>query len=266
MGSYNMQVYDYPEFTQYRIYKRPVLTDEKREKSEYTIRSDDMAERSKKTSHNRTKQSIYELAYNNQWDLFITLTFSPEKADRYNYDEVIAKTTKWLNHLKDRKCQQLKYLIVPEMHNDGAFHIHGLLANCDELPLEDSGRVAIGKKAYVRTDANSHYPTIYNIGNWNWGFSTATKVVDNTKCCSYICKYITKEMCFALKGKHRYMKSNNCKRVEVEKYNCDIECIENMFEEFYLEGLVDYEKTIDVPEAGQSIRYVTVRKNKLENN
>lgn len=260
LSAYNIQVYDYEDFVQYRFYKKPVVDGMKREHHKAEEQTAQQKERSRKSSINRTKQSIYEFAYNNTWELFITLTFSPEKTNRYDYDEVVRKTTKWLNNLKSRNCYDLKYLIVPEMHEDGAFHIHGLLANCDGLKLVDSGRVAIGKKACLRNVKNEHFPWIYNIENWKWGFSTATRVVDNAKCCSYICKYITKDMCDKLKGKRRFMQSRNCKRVEVEKYNIDTDFIESMIHGFYLDGLVDYEKTLDVPQAGQQIRYITVKK------
>lgn len=260
MGSYNVQVYDYEDFVQYRIYKRPVVDGFERENKKSDEQTEKQAEHSRKSSLNRTKQSIYEFAYNNTWDLFITLTFSPEKTDRKNYDEITRKTSQWLNNIRKRKCNDLKYLIVPEMHEDGAFHIHGLLANCDGLELVDSGRVAVGKKACIRTKKNEHFPWIYNIDNWKWGYSTATRVVDNAKCCSYICKYITKEMCVALKGKRRFLQSRNCKRVEVEKMNLDVDLIGSMIDGYYIDGLVDYDKTQDIPQAGQQVRYITVKK------
>lgn len=59
-------------------------------------------ERSMYVSLNRTKQSVYSLAYNNKWDWFVTLTFSDEKVDRYDYSEIIKKTRKWFNNMKNR--------------------------------------------------------------------------------------------------------------------------------------------------------------------
>lgn len=261
LSVYNMQVYDYESFTQYRIYGRPVVSGKK--KSDIDLQGEQTEKQrvhSQYVSINRTKQSIYEFAYNNKWDLFITLTFDSNKTDRYDYDNIVKKTTKWLNNVRSRQCPDLMYLIVPEMHKDGAFHVHGLLAHCDGLELVDSGRVAIGKNACFRNQANQHYPWIYNISNWKWGFSMATKVVDNGRCCSYICKYVTKDLCVKLKGKRRFLQSRNCKRVEVEQYNWDCEDIDTMLEEFYRDGLVDYDKTLDVPVAGQRVRFVTVKK------
>lgn len=261
LGVYNVQVYDYEGFTQFRIYNRPVEYEHERVVSDdAVILSDDVKkERSERVSLNRTKQSIYELAYNNKWDWFITFTFS-DSVDRYLYDICTKRVRIWLNNLQKRKCPNLKYLIVPEQHKDGAWHIHGLLANCDGLEFVDSGRVSIGRKAYIRTDKNSDHLWIYNIPSWQYGFSTATAVQDNAKTCSYMCKYITKELCTGLKNKRRYFASKNCKKVVKENYNWATDDIENMINDFYAQGLVDYDKTQKIECAGQIVRYVTIKK------
>lgn len=115
---------------------------------------------------------------------------------------------------------------MPERHKDGAYHFHGLVANVGNMKLVDSGRVAIGKKSYIRTDKNKSYPTIYNLGGWNYGWSTATKINDSYKATNYITKYVTKDICADLKGKHRYIASKNLHEpIELElllsPYDCD---------------------------------------------
>lgn len=265
LGVYNVQIYDYEGFTQFRIYNRPVEYEHERVVSnDAVILPDDVKkERSERVSLNRTKQSIYELAYNNKWDWFITFTFS-DPVDRYLYDICTKRVRKWLDHLKARKCPNLKYLIVPEQHKDGAWHIHGLLANCDGMEMVDSGRVSLNKKAYFRTADNAMYPWIYNVSGWSFGFSTAIPIgsapEDNAKMCSYMCKYITKELCTGLKNKRRYFASKNCKKVVKENYNWATDDIENMINDFYAQGLVDYDKTQKIECAGQIVRYVTIKK------
>lgn len=262
MGSYNLQVYDYEGFTQYRVYKRPVITDRKIEnKNENIISEDKRKEHSQRVSINRTIQSIYELSYNNKWEYFITLTFDRENTDAKNYDEIIRKMQNYLHNIQKRKCgKEFKYLMIPERHKDGSFHLHGLFANCGELEFIESGRVMINGKAYKKTKNNSCYPVIYNIPSWKWGFSTATRVLDNAKTCSYMTKYITKDLCIAIKNKRRFYPSRNLKRVEVQQYNIDILEIDEMIMSFYAQGLVDYEKTQIIEEAGQIIRYITIKK------
>lgn len=147
-------------------------------------------------SYNRTKQKIYEYSRCVQWEYFITLTFDPSKVDRYNYEECSKKVRKWLNNQR-RNAPDLLYLIVPEHHKDGAWHFHGLLANTGSMVFLDSGK------------HTKDSMTIYNIGRWSYGFTTATKVRDMHSVSKYIGKYITKDLCALSKGKQRYFVSSN---------------------------------------------------------
>ena len=143
-----------------------------------------------KRSMRRTKQSIFDISRSNSWDWFLTFTFSKEKVDRYDYQAVSKKMSNWFIQIK-RKCPEMKYLVVPEYHKDGAWHFHGLFANIDELEIVDSGKRWSGKK-------------VYNINNFKLGFTTATKVQDSSKASSYITKYTTKDLCRHTKGRKRF--------------------------------------------------------------
>ena len=189
------------------------------------LRTIEDAERSAKNSLNRTKQNIYKFSRQAEWEYFITLTFDGSKVNRYDFDECMHKANNWFNNQKKRKAPDLKYLFVPEQHKDGAWHIHGVIADVGEMSFADSGRVAIGKKAYRRSDVNSEFATIYNLSGWRFGFSTATRVRDKYKVASYITKYITKDLCESTFGKKRYYRSRkkgrkkrmNNENVESEK-------------------------------------------------
>lgn len=173
------------------------------------LRTIEDAERSAKNSLNRTKQNIYKFSRQADWEYFITLTFDGSKVNRYDFDECMGKANNWFNNQKKRKAHDLKYLFVPEQHKDGAWHIHGVIADVGEMSFADSGRVAIGEKAYRRSDVNSEFATIYNLSGWRFGFSTATRVRDKYKVASYITKYITKDLCESTFGKKRYYRSRN---------------------------------------------------------
>ena len=232
-GAYNIRVIRYENGTfEIRQYSNPVNAIYEGETSvapiyhtgmkrkvnlEYNPFTDEMeklrtvedAERSAKNSLNRTKQNIYKFSRQADWEYFITLTFDGSKVNRYDFDECMGKVNNWFNNQKKRKAPDLKYLFVPEQHKDGAWHIHGVIADVGEMSFADSGRVAIGQKAYRRSDVNSEFATIYNLSGWRFGFSTATKVRDKYKVASYITKYITKDLCESTFGKKRYYRSRN---------------------------------------------------------
>ena len=232
-GAYNIRVIRYENGTfEIRQYSNPVNAIYEGETSvasiyhtgmkrkvnlEYNPFTDEMeklrtiedAERSAKNSLNRTKQNIYKFSRQADWEYFITLTFDGSKVYRYDFDECMGTANNCFNNQKKRKAPDLKYLFVPEQHKDGAWHIHGVIADVGEMSFADSGRVAIGEKAYRRSDVNSGFATIYNLSGWRFGFSTATKVRDKYKVASYITKYITKDLCESTFGKKRYYRSRN---------------------------------------------------------
>lgn len=147
-------------------------------------------------SYNRTKQKIHEYSRCVDWEMFFTLTFNPEKVDRYDFHECSRLARQWL-HNQRRNAPNLQYLLVPECHKDGAWHFHGVLANTGSIKFVDSGK---------RTRDGQ---TIFNIGAWTYGFTTATKVLDTHSISKYIGKYITKDLCHLTKGKQRYFVSSN---------------------------------------------------------
>lgn len=149
-------------------------------------------------SHRRTVNTIHDIARCEKWTKFYTLTFSPSVVDRQDFNACMKKARTWFNNLKKRYAEDLKYLIVPELHADKkSWHIHGLVCNDVGVKYVDSGKR--DKKGRV----------IYNIDNWRFGFSTATDIEDTYKASSYILKYITKELCEMSLGQRRYYRSNN---------------------------------------------------------
>lgn len=181
-------------------------------------------ERSSYESYRRTKNKIYQISRANTWDYFVTLTFDPNKIDSTNYDIVSKCVSEWLHTIKRYYCKDLKYIIVPELHKDGKkFHFHALFANCDNLPLIYSGHKIRGQD-------------IYNLKCYHKGFTTVSRVQDSKRVSSYICKYITKDLCILSKGKKRYWSSRNCDLPIITEHNFD----DLQFNEF----MKQYEKNI----------------------
>ncbi|MCL2717168.1 MAG: hypothetical protein FWE14_00075 [Lachnospiraceae bacterium] len=246
---YNARLYNYSSGQHLTFYKKTITKNEnvKKEKPEKTYqksRTKEQEERSKKSSMSRTKNKIYQISRSNHWDWFITLTFDRTKTDASDYEIVVRKLQKFLENIRYRKCPNLKYLIVPELHADKThYHFHGLLSDCPELSFIYSGK-----------DDKSENP-IYNIANWKLGFTTATKVKDNNKVSAYITKYITKENGeHYLKGKRRYYSSKNIDVAEPEYLVIDNE----EFQSIYADQIT-HMKTQNISQAHQQITYYELK-------
>lgn len=170
-----------------------------------------------RVSYIRTINNLYDIARCNEWEWFFTFTFSPDKVkDRYDYAELSKVMSKWLSNVRTWKCPDMVYLVVPEQHKDGAWHFHGLFRNIQGLTMVDSGH----KDAQGRN--------IYNIQDFKLGFTTATAVGDSAKACSYLVKYITKELCAATPNMRRYWASKNCERPTEEFCICEGDYLEKL--------------------------------------
>lgn len=180
---------------------------------EYIEKREEMRKRKNaRDSYRRTVNAIHDISRSESWTMFYTLTFSPGVVDRTNFEMCMKKANKWFNNLR-RKAPELKYMFVPELHADKvSWHIHGLVCGDTGVEYVDSGKR--DKKGRV----------IYNVGNWKYGFSTATKIDDSAKASSYILKYITKDLCENSLGKKRYYHSRNIKEpiVTTVSSDCDM--------------------------------------------
>jgi hypothetical protein len=137
------------------------------------------AETSAQRAQRRAKAAVRDLARSNDFRWFVTLTLSPEKVDRYDVREITRRLNHWAdNHVRRRG---LAYVLVPERHQDGAIHFHGLFN--DALEAVDSGH----------RDSGGH--RVYNLPEWDLGFTTAIELYgDRQAAIAYVCKYIGKQM------------------------------------------------------------------------
>lgn len=202
-------------------------------------------ERSLYCSRNRTINNIYEIARSNEWEYFLTLTFNPDKVDSFNFDEVTKKLSQWINNFKKKYCPDLKYILVPELHKSGRFHFHGLLSNIGSAKLIDSGQ---------RDNGN----IIYNLGNYKLGFSTVTKINYLEKACSYIGKYITKDLCSVSFGKKRYWISKNLDKPSVTTYVMSPAEIDTFLESY--SDKITFTKRVDCINYDMHTSYIEIEK------
>ena len=184
-------------------------------------------ESSQKGARRARKELFLCAACNPDLDCFVTFTQAPDKVDdRYDYKEAVRRLGRWLDNRVRRRG--LKYIFVPELHQDGAVHWHGLCSSA-ALRLVDSGHK--DKRGRV----------IFNVDDWTYGFTTATMVSDHLAACRYVTKYITKGMAAGTIGGRYWLHGGRLARPIVHLFDT----------ERPLPGAAAY----DVPEAGLRLWY-----------
>ena len=153
------------------------------------------------SSLSRTKTLVKDIVLCNNFELFCTFTFAPDKVDRFSLGACWHKMSVWLHHQADRSRaagKRFDYLVIPEQHKNGAWHFHALISGYVGS-LVDSGKLtSYGRK-------------IYNLSSYRSGFSTAVPIDDKEKVSSYVTKYITKS--FVKKfNQRRFFCSRSLKR------------------------------------------------------
>lgn len=164
-------------------------------------------------SFSRARSMILQYGLCNEWEYFITLTLDKTKYDRFNLGVFKDDLMQWIRDQRKKYQGSLGYidklsvLLVPEMHHDGAWHMHGLLHGIEKPILEAFER---GKVPDV----------LVNRGYLNWpdyqekfGFCSCGRIRDKTSAVLYAVKYIDKSLdgLKTLKGKHLYTASRPLK-------------------------------------------------------
>lgn len=180
-------------------------------------RSGTMAQKME-SSLSRSRCAVWDLALCNPWDYFVTLTLDKSKRDRYDLNGTYKGLAKFFNNFNFRTDADLKYLLIPEPHKDGAWHFHALfsglpLHHLQPFSLEDN--IPLRLKNMLRDGRTIYSWPAYAAA---FGFVTLEPIIDPERCASYMTKYITKEL-----GKssielnhHLYYCSKGLRRPELE--------------------------------------------------
>lgn len=128
----------------------------------------------------RARTKIREYIECNDFTHFVTLTINKEKYDRYDLQTYYKDFAKWINN-KNRTYSdenKIKYIFVPEMHDDGAWHLHGVMMGGYE------NEITKNENGYMDWEPYKH----------KFGFISLDKIRCKNACAKYVSKYITKSM------------------------------------------------------------------------
>lgn len=154
---------------------------EKEESIEYDHKLDN--------SISRARSRILELGLCNKWEYFCSFTIDPKKYDRFNLNVFYSDFSQFLRDQR-KKGFPIKYILVPERHENGAWHLHGLMSDLPPLvPFYD--QLAAGQSVPLKL-ANGGYL------NWvecskKFGYCSLGYIKSPIKSAFYMSKYMTKD-------------------------------------------------------------------------
>lgn len=151
-------------------------------------------------SLSRTRNAVYELAACNPWQYFVTLTLDPDKRDRFDLDAFRRDFAQWLRNFNRLHASSVKYLLIPEQHKDGAWHMHGLLSGLSDSSLSRNRFGYLDWPDYAK----------------RFGFISLSEIRSHERVSAYITKYITKDMSARLHelGAHLYYASKGLEKAQ----------------------------------------------------
>lgn len=142
----------------------------------------------------RAKNRIKEVVLCNDWDYFMTLTLDKRKYDRYNLPKYIKDLSQFIRDLRKKLNRDIKYLLVPEMHKDGAWHMHGFIKG---LCISDVELFKVDSKIpfYIK-DKLEKGQLVYRWLDYEkkFGFCDLEPIRDKERASSYVTKYVTKDL------------------------------------------------------------------------
>ena len=145
-------------------------------------------------SISRTKSTIKELAYCNQWELFVTLTLSPKNYNRTDLKTFKKDLGQFIQDYNKKHKTRVKYLLIPELHKDGSWHMHGFFMG---LPFEHWRRFELDEKLPNKMlDSMKQGRVFYDWTSYRnkFGWVSMEEVQNREAVSNYVTKYITKEL------------------------------------------------------------------------
>ena len=198
-----------------RIYRNKGVEDD--EERKFTAKGEAGNTEKLDCSLSRSRSGVFELAYCNPWEYFVTLTLDKRKYDRYDLAKFIKDLSQFIRDYRKKYHVSVRYLLIPERHQDGAWHMHGFFEGLPEdhlhlftlreqLPTKIRQRLMQGKAVFTWPPYASKF-----------GFADIEKVENNEAASKYITKYITEDMRRSVTemNAHLYYASKGLQRAEV---------------------------------------------------
>lgn len=162
----------------------------------------------------RAKNRVFELALCNPWNIFLTFTLDPKKYNRNDLGKFRKDLSQFVRDYNKKYGLAIKYLLIPEEHKKGGWHMHGFLMG---LPDEHLRLFTLSEKLpkYIREKLKSEQ-AVYEWEPYRkkFGFCDLEVVKDQFAVSAYVTKYITKDLDRTVResGAHLYYCSQGLSR------------------------------------------------------
>lgn len=139
----------------------------------------------------RARRVCLELALCNDWKWFATFTIAKDNFDRYNLDGFYQRFSEWMKYQKKKYQLRIPYLLVPEQHGDGSWHMHGFFNS-------DIDQFLVPFKELWDSGADIPYKLVQrDYYNWpeyqqKFGFCSFGRIRNQDATAFYATKYISK--------------------------------------------------------------------------
>lgn len=202
----------------------------------------------------RTRSKVFEYAMCNQFEYFITITLDRKKVvDRYDLDLFIKNLGQFIRNERRKTGNSIDYLLLPEEHKDGAWHMHGLIKGIDGSNLRQ-----FKTSDYLPKHMNKMILEGRELYNWipyadKFGFVSLEKIKDTERVSKYITKYISKDLTDTQK-KRKYKKLyyssrglNVAKKIKEGSWSAKIKLPSKPFENDYVQILdLNYDQYLEL--------------------
>lgn len=145
----------------------------------------------------RARRNVLELALCNNWKYFCTFTLDKSKYDRYDLKKWNEDFSQWIRDQRKKYRKfgfdlSFSFLLVPELHKDGAWHMHGLFGDIAPVTIPFSCERSQGLRVPDK---------LVDGGFFDWpdyrekfGFCSLGLIRNKVATAFYVSKYITKEL------------------------------------------------------------------------
>lgn len=157
-------------------------------------------------SVSRSKRNIRRICLSNDFEFFSTWTINAKYCNRFYIEDCFQKMQSLTKQMR-RVNKNFQYIYVFEKHENGAFHLHGMIKGVrigdGEYDLHRFEQKDFEKLPYYILDTINKGQDLFYIPFFlnKLGFNTFSVIKNNGKASNYILKYISKDICRLMSGR-----------------------------------------------------------------